>query len=89
MLGAVNALVIVPSQTAVQKYTPEELRGRIFGVLATMVNGASFLPILFAGVLADTLGMVVMMSLLGLTVTLSGFYVLEKAGSLSNDVKAR
>ena len=82
VLGAVNALVIVPSQTAVQQHTPEELRGRIFGVLATMVNAASFLPILFAGVLADTLGVVVMMVLLGLSVFLSGFYVLDKANTL-------
>lgn len=83
VLGTVNALIIVPSQTAVQKYTPEELRGRIFGVLATMVNAASFLPILFAGVVADTLGVVVMMTLLGLTVALSGFYVMDKAATLS------
>jgi MFS family permease len=79
MLGSVNALIIVPSQTAVQRYTPEELRGRIFGILATMINAASFLPVLFAGVVADTFGVVVMMVLLGLSVFMAGFYVLDKA----------
>jgi MFS family permease len=83
LLGIANSLVIVPSQTAVQKYTPEELRGRIFGVLSTMVNAASFLPVFFAGIVSDTLGVVVMVVLMGIAVGLSGFYVLDKANNLS------
>jgi len=78
LLGAFNALAIIPSQTAVQVHTPEYLRGRVYGVLATMINGASFLPVLFAGILADTLGVATFFIILGIAVFISGFYIFDK-----------
>ena len=78
LLGIANAMVIVPSQTAVQTHTPDELRGRIFGVLGTMTNGASFLPVLGAGIIADTLGVAPLLLLLGWSVFTIGIYARSK-----------
>jgi MFS family permease len=78
LLGIANAMVIVPAQTAIQINTPEELRGRVFGVLGTLVNAASFLPVLFAGVIADTLGVASVVVLLGLVVLLTSYYCWER-----------
>lgn len=82
ILGATNALIAVPSQTAIQIHTPEELRGRVFGVLNTLMNGASFLPVLFAGVIADIFGVQVMIILTGIIVFFTGFYIQDKARQL-------
>ena len=35
---------------------PADARGRIYGVLASIVSGASLLPIIVAGPLADRIG---------------------------------
>jgi predicted MFS family arabinose efflux permease len=54
--GAAYATTIVSAQTAMFENTPAEARGRIFGVLASIVSAASLLPILVAGPLADAIG---------------------------------
>lgn len=82
LLGAANAMIDVPSQTALQIHTPEELRGRVYGVLGTLINGASFLPVLFAGVLADLYSVPVVIILMGIVVFFTAFYVHDKARSL-------
>lgn len=51
--GVSYAFVAVPSQTALQEELPEEVRGRVFGVLNMLVSMASFLPILVVGPVAD------------------------------------
>ncbi|HET7713545.1 MAG TPA: MFS transporter, partial [Patescibacteria group bacterium] len=83
LLGAANAMIDVPSQTALQIHTPEELRGRIYGVLNTLVNSAAFLPVLFAGVIADVFSVPVVIILMGIMVFFTGFYIQDKARSLS------
>lgn len=83
LLGAANAMIDVPSQTALQIHTPEELRGRIYGVLNTLVNSAAFLPVLFAGIIADLYTVPVVIILMGIVVFFTGFYIQDKAKSLS------
>ncbi len=51
--GAAYAATIVSAQTALFEHMPEAARGRIFGVLASIVSAASLIPILVAGPLAD------------------------------------
>jgi MFS family permease len=77
-LGSANAFLTVPATTAVQIHTPEKLRGRVYGVLQTMVNGASFIPVLFAGIIADIFGVPAMVTLMGVAVFLAGFYLKDK-----------
>lgn len=51
--GAAYAATVVSAQTALFEHMPEAARGRIFGVLASIVSAASLIPILVAGPLAD------------------------------------
>jgi MFS family permease len=54
--GVSYAFVAVPSQTALQEELPSDVRGRVFGVLNTLVSVASFLPIIIVGPVADIVG---------------------------------
>jgi MFS family permease len=54
--GVSYAYVAVPAQTALQEELPEDVRGRVFGVLNTLVSLASFLPIIIVGPIADVTG---------------------------------
>ena len=51
--GAAYATTTVSAQTALFENMPAAVRGRVFGVLASIVSAASLLPILVAGPLAD------------------------------------
>ena len=53
--GAAYASTIVSAQTALFEHMPPGARGRIFGVLASIVSAASLFPILVAGPLADAI----------------------------------
>jgi len=70
--GLEYAFVAIPSQTALQEDLPGDVRGRIFGILNTLLSVASFLPVLLAPAAADILnilfpgaGIPVVMALLG------------------------
>ena len=51
--GAAYAATSVSAQTALFENMPAGVRGRVFGVLASIVSATSLLPILVAGPLAD------------------------------------
>ncbi|HEX2754121.1 MAG TPA: MFS transporter [Candidatus Limnocylindrales bacterium] len=51
--GSAYAATTVSAQTALFENMPAGARGRIFGVLASIVSAASLVPILIAGPLAD------------------------------------
>jgi MFS family permease len=54
--GVSYGLVAIPSQTALQEELPEEVRGRVFGVLNMLVSLGSFVPIIAVGPIADAVG---------------------------------
>jgi MFS family permease len=54
--GIAYAFVAVPAQTQLQEELPEDVRGRVFGVLNMLVSLASFLPIVIVGPVADFVG---------------------------------
>lgn len=71
--GVEYAFVAIPAQTQLQEDLPVEVRGRIFGILNTLLSVASFLPVLIVPVAADLLNIVfpgagipVVMAILGL-----------------------
>ncbi|MGH2418563.1 MAG: MFS transporter [Candidatus Limnocylindria bacterium] len=71
--GLEYAFVAIPSQTALQEELPADVRGRIFGILNTLLSVASFLPVIAAPAAADVLdiffpgaGIPVVMAFLGL-----------------------
>jgi MFS family permease len=56
--GIAYAAVAIPSQTQLQEDLPEDVRGRVYGVLNMLVSVSSFLPILIVGPMADLLAKV-------------------------------
>ena len=77
--GVEYAFVAIPSQTALQEELPTAVRGRIFGILNTLLSLASFLPVLVAPAAADVLniffpsaGIPVVMGALGLATLWAG-----------------
>ncbi len=77
--GLEYAFVAIPSQTALQEDIPPEVRGRIFGILNTLLSVASFLPVIAAPAAADILdiffagtGIPVVMGILGLITLWAG-----------------
>lgn len=73
MLGVFAAVVGVPMQTAIQAETPDEMRGKVFGLQNNLINIALSLPLALAGV-AETF--------LGLKVVFLGLAMLAIAGGL-------
>ncbi len=53
-LGSFSAVVGVPMQTTIQEETPEDMRGKVFGLQNNAINIALSLPLALAGV-AETL----------------------------------
>jgi MFS family permease len=54
--GIAYASIAIPAQTELQEVIPEDVRGRVFGILNTLVSIASFLPIIIVGPVSDAIG---------------------------------
>ncbi len=65
ILGLMNGLISIAAQTLLQEHTTDETRGKVFGALNMMVNIAATAPILFAGILADLIGVTRVVLVLG------------------------
>ena len=72
LLGTCAALVGVPMQTTIQENTPEDLRGKVFGLQNNAVNIALSLPLALAGVAETFLGLQVVFAALALLVMTGG-----------------
>ena len=70
--GIAYAFVAIPAQTQLQEDLPEDVRGRVFGVLNMLVSVASFLPILIVGPIADLVGTTIVLVLVAAAIGLSG-----------------
>ncbi len=71
LLGSFAAIVAVPAQTTIQEETPEDMRGKVFGLQNNAINIALSLPLALAGV-AETL--------VGLRAVFLGLAVMAIAG---------
>ena len=56
LAGIAYGFVAIPSQTQLQEDLPEDVRGRVFGVLNMLVSVASFVPIIIVGPISDVVG---------------------------------
>ncbi len=72
-LGFFGAMVGIPMQTTIQEKTPEEMRGKVFGLQNNVVNIALSLPLALAGIAETFLGLRAVFGLLAMLVALSGF----------------
>ena len=82
LAGISYAIVAIPAQTQLQEDLPEEVRGRVFGVLNMLVSVASFLPIIIVGPISDALGTTIVLLLVSFGITASGLASIFVRGSL-------
>jgi hypothetical protein len=80
--GIAYACVAIPAQTQLQEDLPEDVRGRVFGVLNMLVSVASFLPILVVGPIADLLGPTIVLVAVSLLIVASGVASIYLRGPL-------
>jgi MFS family permease len=79
--GIAYACVAIPAQTGLQEDLPEEVRGRVFGVLNMLVSIASFVPIIIVGPISDVVGTTVVIVCVGLAVTVTGLTSIVTRGA--------
>ena len=70
--GVAYGAVAIPSQTQLQEDLPEDVRGRVFGVLNMLVSVSSFLPIIIVGPISDLIGTATVMFLVAIGVLAVG-----------------
>jgi MFS family permease len=73
VLGFFGAMVGIPMQTTIQETTPEDMRGKVFGLQNNVVNIALSLPLALAGIAETFFGLRVVFGLLAGLVAVSGF----------------
>ena len=86
LLGAFGALVGIPMQTTIQAETPEEMRGKVFGLQNNAINIALSLPLSLAGVAETLLGLqTVFLSLAALVIAggVLNWYISRTGSSMS------
>jgi predicted MFS family arabinose efflux permease len=71
-LGLFAAMIGVPMQTTIQAETPEEMRGKVFGLQNNAVNIALSLPLALAGIAESYLGLATVFVILAILVILGG-----------------
>jgi MFS family permease len=70
--GIAYAGVAIPAQTQLQEDLPQDVRGRVFGVLNMLVSVSSFLPIIIVGPISDLIGTAMVMLVVAVGVLVSG-----------------
>jgi MFS family permease len=87
LLGCFAALVAIPMQTTIQAETPEEMRGKVFGLQNNAINIALSLPLALAGVAETLLGLkTVFFSLAALVIAggVLNWYISGKGSAMSH-----
>jgi MFS family permease len=88
LTGIAYGMVAIPSQTQLQEDLPEDVRGRVFGVLNMLVSVASFLPIIIVGPISDLVGTTAVILVLASGVFLAGLAsVLTRGPLLPTDAR--
>ncbi len=70
--GIAYAAVAIPAQTQLQEDLPEDVRGRVFGILNMLVSVSSFLPIIIVGPISDVIGSASVMLIGAIGVLIAG-----------------
>ena len=74
MLGVSVVSLLIPVQTLIQESTPEEFRGRVFGVLGFAITLASILPVLLTATIADIIGVNYVLAIIAFLTLFVAFY---------------
>jgi len=76
LIGLSTAFVAIPTQTILHTEINPEVRGKVFGILFTLLSTSSALPVLVAAWGAEMIGVAQMILLISLPVLTFGFYKL-------------
>jgi MFS family permease len=68
ILGFATSLVFIPANTVLQEETSDESRGKVYGVLNTLIGIMSIIPVVVVGGLADLIGVKVVIIGTGIVV---------------------
>lgn len=68
IIGFATAFVFVPANTILQEETNDESRGKIYGLLNSLVGVISFVPVVAVGGLADIIGVKAVITGIGIIV---------------------
>lgn len=79
ILGISNAFIVIVNNTALQANTQKNMRGRVYGVLQTIVTAVAAIPVVLSGYLADKYG--VGKVLIGISLFIILFHVLIRVRS--------
>ena len=75
----------IPSQTQLQEDLPEDVRGRVFGILNMLVSVSSFLPIIIAGTISDLIGTTSVILIVAIATFVTGVASFTLRGPLARD----
>ena len=78
LLGVCVSLIDVSCNTILQERTSDAVRGRVYGMLSTLISGVSLLPVALSGILADIVGIEKIIFGLGLLLLGFGVYIGKK-----------
>jgi MFS-type transporter involved in bile tolerance (Atg22 family) len=80
--GISYGLVAIPAQTQLQEDLPEDVRGRVFGVLNMLVSVSSFLPIILVGPISDLIGTTAVIIVVAVGIVAAGIGSVIRRGPL-------
>ena len=80
--GIAYGLVAIPAQTQLQEDLPEDVRGRVFGVLGMLVSVSSFLPIIVVGRISELVGTTTVIFVMAIVVLVVGIISVVTRGPL-------
>jgi MFS family permease len=81
--GIAYGVVAISSQTQLQEDLPQEVRGRVFGVLNMLVSVGSILPIIIVGPISDLIGTTAVILIVALGVFVLGIVSIVRRGPLA------
>lgn len=73
ILGIATSFVFVPANTILQEETSDESRGKVYGVLNTLIGLTSIIPVVLVGGLADLIGVKAVITGTGAVVLIVAF----------------
>jgi MFS family permease len=80
--GIAYAIVAIPAQTQLSEDLPEDVRGRVFGVLNMLVSVSSFLPIIVVGYISEVIGTGTVILIVAILIGGSGVVSVIRRGPL-------
>jgi len=76
-IGIGFVVSLVPLQTLLQERIPEKLRGRVYGLLTSLITLSALVPVLFSATVGDILGELALFGILSVILFILGFFVLK------------